>query len=162
MVNLQSLLRIMAVIAGPMVGYLIGRDFGGWGFGILFAVLGLPLAVALVETPYWMVDRLERRRLTSATSEELRAFLQDDYRHFGRLNILREFRRRGEKIDFELPRLVRFLASPSPVDRCVGRAALREFFPSVGDRLADYNPFPEDAPHSPIVAELLHEICPSP
>lgn len=157
MVTLQSLLRLIALFSAPVLGLMIGRNSGGWGSGILFALLAIPAAWALVETPYWIANRIKERRIVSASSEELKRSLNDDFRHFGHLRILRELQQRGESIEFEMPRLLQFLASPSVSNRVAGKAALGEFFPSVDDRLAGYNPFHADAPNSPVVAALLRE-----
>lgn len=158
MVNLQSLLRLLALFAAPVLGLVIGQNFGGFGFGILFALLAVPIAWVVVETPYWIANRREEGRIVSASAEALKNSLNDDFRHYGHLRILRELRQRGESIEFELPRLLQFLVSPSVTNRVAAAAALREFFPSIKTRLAGYNPYHPDAPNSPAVAELLREL----
>jgi hypothetical protein len=125
--------------------------------GVVCALIALPIGVALVETPYRVAEYLDRRRLKTASSAALKADLDAAYRHYGHLNILRELRLRGESIEFELPRLVGFLVSPSVVNRAVGCAGLKELFPAIGQRLANYNPFPEEAQFDPIVRQLIQE-----
>ena len=140
---------------------MIGRHHGGLITAIAYAILALAIGIALVETPYWIADHLDRRRLTSASSKVLRDSLEHDFRHYGHMKILRELSRRGESIEFEFPRLLRFLASPSVANRVVACAGLLEFFPAIGVRLADYNPYHEDSSRDPIIAELLHEFPPN-
>ena len=92
MVTLQSLLQLMAFVAGPLVGGMVaGKSGGGWLSVLIGAVVGLLIALAIVEAPYRLLAYLDRRRLQRTTTDGLYQALADGHRHFGRLDILREF-----------------------------------------------------------------------
>lgn len=79
MVNLQSLLRIQAVIVGPIFGGVVARELSPhWGYIILGAIIGLILAFLLVETPQKLVGYIARRRLQKASPEEFGSALEKD------------------------------------------------------------------------------------
>ena len=147
MVPLQNLLQLIAFIAGPLVGGMIaGKSGGGWLPVLIGAVVGLIIALTIVEAPYRLLGYLDRRRLQRATTDGLYQALADGHRHFGRLDILRELRRRGQDIDSELPLLISFLSSNHAIERYVGFAAIREFYPHIHHRLGDYEPYSQAAP----------------
>jgi hypothetical protein len=161
MVTLRDLLRVLAVFTGPSVGFMIGRDHGGIGSGIAYAIASLVLCLLIVEIPYRFFEYLDRRRLQRTATEVLIASLEHDARHFGRLHILRELKHRGHDIDFELPRLVDFLGSTSVIERAVGCVAIREFFPQISPQLSDYKPFQESSASSPAVTKLALQFPPA-
>jgi hypothetical protein len=158
------MLRLLAVINGPLVGGVVARDMGAsWPLIILGSVLGFAIAMLIVETPYRLQDYFAHRRIQTATTEALYQALQRDERHFGRLRVLRELDRRGDDISRDLPALVSFLSSSAPIERCVAYAAIREFFPDVHLQLQGYEPYSPAAPqHSSLTALTLQISQPAP
>jgi hypothetical protein len=116
--NFEWLTRIGVVIVGAL---------GGWFCGWLPALLR---------------EWLRRRRLSTVTTDALRARLND--RHLDiwlPYNlVVHELQKRGEDVRIGLPLVVRLLSADDSEQRYHGWQMLRVFFPDLARKIPDYQP----------------------
>lgn len=109
------------------IGVMILGALGGWFCGWL---------------PAFFRESFRRRRLSTLTTDTLRARLND-----GRLDIwlpynlvVHELQKRGEDVRIALPLVVRLLSADDSEQRYHGWQMLRVFFPDLARTIPDYQP----------------------
>ncbi|MCW8133286.1 MAG: hypothetical protein KIS92_23280 [Planctomycetota bacterium] len=128
---------LVGAFVGIGTGLFVGvKSFGIFG-GILGALTGGYLGVAVGRIPEWVTLRLLIRNLNAKSTTELKTLLHGPNCLTPNV-VLLELRRRGEDIRQELPFVLDLLVSEDAGGRGKGWAALTSAFPELAAQVQDY------------------------
>jgi len=139
MITIFHFIAFCVVIIGLAVGGIIGEKFYAEFGGLVGAVLGAYLGLIIGRLPGLFSKRGLIKKIQCKTTDELREILHGDQFYLFHL-VIAALAVRGEDIQNERQHVLKLLISDDYASRVYGWRVLRDFFPEVAKRIAEYKP----------------------